>query len=138
MINGQYGDIQYYTSAPSQTEGVLRGYTDTETTKVSNINTASLGKDDFLKLLIAQLQNQDPLNPADNTEFVSQLAQFSSLEQLTTMNSSLEQSIEFNRSVTETINNSMMVNFIGKSVSAESSGFLFDGYNAVELQFELE
>ena len=128
MINAELGDIHFYTSATSQIEGVLRGYTDPETTETSNINTASLGKDDFLKLLIAQLQNQDPLNPADNTEFVAQLAQFSSLEQLTTMNASLEQSIEFNRTVTETINNSMMVNFMGKSVSAESSGFLFDGF----------
>jgi len=50
----------------------------------------ALGKDDFLKLLIAQLQNQDPLNPADATEFTSQLAQFSQLEQLSNMSSKLE------------------------------------------------
>lgn len=41
-----------------------------------------LGKDDFLKLLIGQMQNQDPLNPTDSTEYMGQLTQFSILEQV--------------------------------------------------------
>lgn len=48
-----------------------------------------LGKEEFLQLLVCQLQNQDPLNPQNDTEFVSQLAQFSSLEQMTNMNATL-------------------------------------------------
>ena len=53
-------------------------------------STKGMGQDEFLKMLVAQLKNQDPLNPMDGKDMAAQLAQFSTVEQLITMNKSLE------------------------------------------------
>ncbi|MBS4207620.1 flagellar hook assembly protein FlgD [Bacillus sp. FJAT-50079] len=53
-----------------------------------------LGKDDFLKILMVQLQNQDPMNPMEDKEFIAQMATFSSLEQMTNMSQSMEKLVE--------------------------------------------
>jgi flagellar basal-body rod modification protein FlgD len=55
---------------------------------VAAVNSAASQKIDFMKLLIAQMQNQNPLEPMNNTEMASQMAQFSQLEQLEQMNTS--------------------------------------------------
>jgi flagellar basal-body rod modification protein FlgD len=55
----------------------------------SRIPIRTLGQDDFLKLLVTQLSSQDPLNPQKDTDFIAQMAQFSSLEQAKAMEASL-------------------------------------------------
>jgi len=62
----------------------------TTSTTLQSSNKAEQQKSQFLKLLVAQLKGQNPLDPKDGTEFVSQLAQFSSLEELINIRTSLE------------------------------------------------
>jgi flagellar basal-body rod modification protein FlgD len=62
----------------------------TEESPYKEESTQKLGRDDFLKMFLAQLSYQDPLNPMQATEFSVQLAQFSSLEQLFNVNDNLE------------------------------------------------
>lgn len=83
----------------------------------------SLGKDDFLKLLVTQLQYQDPLNPTDNTQFVAQLAQFSSLEGIT----NLQKTAEGMKGSIDSMQDYSSTALIGRSVRAEGNGFDFSG-----------
>jgi len=82
-----------------------------------------LGKDAFLEMLVAQLKNQDPLNPMDGTEFVAQLAQFSGLEQMINLNAQMETLITNQDMMTEF----QASNLIGKEVGLYGSSFHVDG-----------
>lgn len=82
--------------------------------KTATGKSSFVSQDTFLKLLVTQLQNQDPLNPQDSSQFVSQLASFSSLEQMTTMSKSMETVLE--TSVTNLIGKTATVTDTSNSV----------------------
>jgi flagellar basal-body rod modification protein FlgD len=73
----------------------------------SQLNSA-LGRDEFLKILVAQLENQDPTSPMDNSQFISQMAQFSTLEQMQQMSTAFSYTQAYA--------------LLGKSVSAQVTG----------------
>jgi flagellar basal-body rod modification protein FlgD len=75
-------------------------YTKYEDTLVRENKGDNLGKEDFLKLLVAQLTQQDPTNPMQDTEFIAQLATYSGLEQQMNMNKNLETLIAGNNANT--------------------------------------
>ncbi len=95
----------------------------------------ALGQEAFLKLLVAQLQNQDPLNPQENHEFVAQLAQFSSLEQSIGINDRLDQLALQNQG----LQNSQIVSLVGKQATVKGSIVTLSGQGAiVPISFTLD
>ncbi len=94
--------------------------------------TTDLGEDTFLRLLTTQMQNQDPLEPMSNEEFVAQLAQFSSLEELHGISDALEATYLLNASM----NNAQMVNLIGQQVTANGDNFVYPGVGSQEIHFD--
>lgn len=92
-----------------------------------------MGKDEFLKLLVTQLQNQDPLDPKGNEEYVAQLAQFSSLEQMQNMNATLQS----NGTLTQSVNNALTAGLIGKEIKALGNEVVLSGTGPVNLSIGL-
>jgi flagellar basal-body rod modification protein FlgD len=93
-----------------------------------------LGKDDFLKLLITQLRYQDPLEPLDQNQFLSQTAQFSALEELQSIGTSIAalQTTTANASLTQG------AGLLGKTARVATGAVTFDGVNAAQLPLTLD
>jgi flagellar basal-body rod modification protein FlgD len=86
--------------------------------QVSAAANASMGKEEFLNLLVTQLSNQDPLNPMDNQQFASQLAQFSSLELLTNMQASLDSNLAAQQNVASALQGGLAADLVGRTITA--------------------
>lgn len=100
----------------------------------STSSTTSLGKEDFLKLLVAQLKNQDPLSPLESNDFTAQLAQFSSLEQLIGIGQELKnQSLSIG-----TLAHSQAVGMIGKMATVNGGTSVTVNGQNVPLVYSLD
>ena len=94
---------------------------------------SSMGKDDFLQLLVTQLQNQDPLSPMDSTGFTAQLAQFSSLEELQNINETLS-GVGSSQTI---LTNSQAVDYIGKQIQAVGDKLHLNEGEPTPIEFNL-
>lgn len=106
--------------------------TDSNNNSQNVIQENTIGKDDFFKMLLAQIQNQNPLNPIDGADFAAQLAQFSSLERLGNINDQLETMNLYQASV----NNAQSLNLIGREVTAKGDVLKVEG-EPVDLTYNL-
>ena len=97
----------------------------------------TMGKEDFLNLLVTQLRYQDPMSPEDPKDFVAQLAQFSSLEQQINVNQQLEDLSELLKTYTESQNMAQGVSLLGKTVTGSGNQITVAGGEAAEASFQL-
>lgn len=86
------------------------------TQKTETKKNDELGKDAFLQLLVAQLKNQDPLDPQDNSSYIAELAQFSSLEQMTNVASHLEDLNKLVGNIDTSVLVGQLSNMIGRNI----------------------
>ena len=99
----------------------------------TSLDQSGMGKEAFLRLLVAQLRHQNPLEPIGNTEFLAQLSQFSSLEQLYNVNETLAR----NGDLTLSVHNALMTNLIGKDVKVQGNVLQWTENSEVKVAYEM-
>jgi len=104
--------------------------TSTNSSTTTKLGSDIVNREDFLKLLVAQLQNQDPLNPMENQEFVAELATFSSLEQQTNQTKLLQELVDGQGATSTT----QALSLIGKTVTMDDNNFQFEKGKDVEFE----
>jgi flagellar basal-body rod modification protein FlgD len=96
-----------------------------------------MDQDDFLAMLVTQLNYQDPLSPMDSQQFATQLAQFTSVEQLTSINQNLQDSLQAQLLLNQSINNSMSAQLIGLEAKALNETVVWENGEATPLMYNL-
>ncbi len=135
----QLNDI---TSALPTANATTSGTTATTSSSSSQSSSGTgtsqtLNEQDFLQMLVTELQNQDPTNPLQSTALAAQLAQFSSVSELQTLNTNVQNSTNANLVMTQSISNTMAATLIGKKVQVNTSQINYDGTTNPTLGFTL-
>lgn len=90
MITAPYSIAPARSVAPNDPSSASNSASSSASDAITNAAGGAMGKDEFVKLLVTQMQNQDPMNPMDGKDLAAQLAQFSSVEQLMNINTKLD------------------------------------------------
>ena len=125
------------TSAASSATAAAAAAGTGSSTSSSLTGSINMNKNDFLQLLMAQLQNQDPMSPEDPKDFVSQLAQFSSLEQQINSNQNLSDLSTAIKSLQQSQSMAQGVSLLGKTVQGSGNTLSVAGGKAFDGSFQL-
>ena len=120
-------------SSSTQSTSNTKSTGSTSSSSIGSKASSQLGMDNFLTLFTTQLQYQDPTNPMDSYELAAQLAQFSTVEELTKLNSKIEDIETYLASLA----NAEMVNLVGKQVEASGNALQLNDGKITNASFEI-
>ncbi len=103
----------------------------------SSTGSSTIDQNQFLTLLVTQLNYQDPLDPMDSQAFAAQLAQFTSVEQLISINSNLQESLNAQMLLNQSINNTLSAQLIGMEVEADNEIVQWKDGEATPIMYNL-
>lgn len=112
--------------------------TDSRGNPIKTGSQQELGRNDFLQLLVTKLRYQNPLEPASDEDFVAQLAQFATLEQMEKISAGIESSAQWDFLQMQSINNMMAANLIGREVKADYRGLYLQSDGEVTINFSVD
>ena len=135
----QLNDITSAATVPTPTTSTqsTSGSSASSSQAAASTTNNTLNESDFLQMLVTELQNQDPTNPLQSTDLAAQLAQFSSVSELATLNQNVQNSTNANLVMTQSISNTMAATLIGKEIKVDTSNINYSGNSQPTLGFNL-
>ncbi len=124
----------YNTYGTSSTSTSSTSASSTSNSSSTTGGNKTLDKDAFIKMFLAQLQNQDPLNPMDSTQFAAQMAQFSSVEQLSNLNTTMNQLLKQEQAVL----NAQLMNLLGREAVVQGNTIYVGSGKVTQGSFQVD